>query len=70
MQVNLLPPPPFTINNCIIKQPSFYRYKGSARPEIRRTAEPHGKAYPPSGPPRRTPSRHSSLPHCGRTGRA
>ena len=38
-------------------------------PEVRRTAEPYGEAYPPSSPPRRTPSRHSSLPRYGPAGR-
>ena len=41
---------------------------GSARPEVRGTAEPHCRAYPPSSPPPRTHSRRSSLPYCGRTG--
>ena len=35
---------------------------GSARPEVRGTAELHGGAYPPPSPPPCTPSRHSSLP--------
>ena len=34
-----------------------------------RTAEPYGRAYPPSGPFFRTPSQHSLLPYCGSTGR-
>ena len=38
-------------------------------PEVRGTAEPHGGAYPLSSPPPRTPSRDSSLPHCGPAGR-
>ena len=43
--------------------------RSSARPEVRWTAEPYGGAYPPSSPPpARTPSRHSPLPHGGRTG--
>ena len=37
--------------------------------EVRGLAEPHGGAYPPSSPPRRTPSRHSSLPRYGPAGR-
>ena len=36
---------------------------------VRGTAVPYGGAYPPSSRPPRTPSRRSSLPHCGRTGR-
>ena len=43
--------------------------QGSARPEVRGTAEPHGGAYPPRSPPPRTYSRLSSLPRCGPTGR-
>ena len=42
---------------------------GSAMTEARGTAEPYGGAYPPSGPFPRTPSRHLSLPHCGRAGK-
>ena len=43
--------------------------KGSARLEVRETAEPHSGAYPPSSPPPRTRSRHSSLPRYGLAGR-
>ena len=46
--------------------PYCKQYSGSARPEVRATAEPYGGAYPPSYPPPRTPSRHSSLPRYGR----
>ena len=41
---------------------------GSARPEVRVTAEPHGGAYPPCSTLPRTYSRLSSLPRCGPTG--
>ena len=40
---------------------------GSARPEVRGTAEPPGGAYPPCSTPPRTYSRLSSLPRCGPT---
>ena len=49
----------------------FYRVLrlGSARPEVRGTAKPYGKAYHPPSTPPRTPTRHSSLSHGGRAGR-
>ena len=40
---------------------------GSSMPKVRGTAEPYGGAYLPTGRRSRIPSRHSSLPHCGRT---
>ena len=48
-------PPPKAISNISAHQLT------SAILEVRRTAELYDRAYPPSCPPPRTPSRHSSL---------